>query len=350
MEQGVREKVFPGAVVLVAVGENICFFHACGFASLVTGRKMTRDTVFDLASLTKPLATVPALMKLADTSRMNPEDCAQQYVGELKGTDKCRISIRDLLMHRGGFPDYRPWYLCVEKLCSENRKPALREMLVQEPLAYPPGTQTLYSDLGFMLLEWIAERCAGIPLDQFVQQEVYQPLGLKNLFFQNHRFFRTADFAATENCPWRGRVLEGEVHDENAWIAGGTAGHAGLFGTAADIFRVLSHMKKCLTRTCAVPLFAEKTVRYFLTQGKNGERTPGFDVPSGDMPACGKFFSKNTVGHLGFTGTSFWMDLDKNVTVILLTNRIHPARENTQIREFRPILHNTVMEELGMNR
>jgi len=350
MEQGVEEKVFPGAVVLAAAGGKICFFHALGQANIFTGRKMTRDTVFDLASLTKPLATAAAVMKLTDALVMNPEDCAEKYVPELEGTDKGSIVIRDLLMHRGGFADYRRWYLCLEKLCPEKRRSALREKIVHEPLIYPPGTGTLYSDLGFMMLEWIAERAGGMGLDEFVHREIYRPLGLKNLFFRNAGFPRSADFAATEKCLWRGRVLEGEVHDENAWAAGGVAGHAGLFGTAEDVFRMLAHMEECLTGTCANPVFSKETVRYFLTRKEDGGRTPGFDVPSGDRPGCGRFFSKNTVGHLGFTGTSFWMDLDKRVIVILLTNRVHPTRENTRIREFRPVLHDAVMKDLGMGR
>ncbi len=350
MESAVREKVFPGAVLLAAVKGNIRLLHACGLANLFTGRKMTQDTVFDLASLTKPLAAALAVMKLSEMGLMDTDQKLSSCIPEVAGTDRADIRIINLLVHNAGFPDYRPWYLRMDTVPADMRRAALRKMLVSEPLAYPTGEKTVYSDLGFMMLEWVIERVAGMPLDSFLEQTVYGPAGLKNLFFQNHLSPRAASFAATEICPWRGRLMEGEVHDENAWAARGVAAHAGLFGTAEEVFRLIRHLYESRAGICLNGLFSQKTVEYFFSPFGNTGRTPGFDTPSGSNPSCGKFFSANTVGHLGFTGTSFWMDLDRAVTVILLSNRVHPSRENIRIREFRPLIHNAVMTALGTDR
>lgn len=346
LESGVREKIFPGAVLLAAVEGEIRFLHACGVANLFTGRKMTVSTIFDLASLTKALATAPAMMKLLDAGLLDMGESLETYLPEFAGTDKAAVKIFHLLLHTAGFPAHRPYYLGLEKMAPGRRKAALREMLAAEPLEYFPGEKTLYSDLGFMILEWLVERTGGKPLDRFVEQEIYGPLGLQNLFFQNPFQPRAGCFAATELCPWRGKLMEGEVHDENAWAAGGVSGHAGLFGTAEDVFRVLLHLWKCWAGLCSNRFFSKNTVRYFLSPLRNSERCLGFDRPSGSEPSCGKFFSSNTVGHLGFTGTSLWMDLDRSVIVILLSNRVHLGRENIRIRAFRPRIHDAVMEAL----
>ncbi|MGE0086771.1 MAG: serine hydrolase domain-containing protein [Desulfococcaceae bacterium] len=349
LEWAVREKVFPGAVLLVAVEGKIRLLHACGLANLFTDRKMATDTIFDLASLTKSLAAVPAVMKLSDAGLIDMKGSLETCLPELAGTDKACIQIIHLLVHSAGFPDHRPYYLRLDTVPAEMRKTALREMLVMEPLAYHPEEKTLYSDLGFMMLEWVIERIAGMPLDRFLQQSVYGPAGLKNLFFQNNLFPRTGSFAATEICHWRGRLLEGEVHDENAWAAGGVAAHAGLFGTAEEVFRLLHHLFECRAGIRRDGLFSKNTAGYFFSPFGNTGRCPGFDRPSGTEPSCGRFFSANTAGHLGFTGTSFWMDLDRAVTVILLSNRVHPSRKNIRIRAFRPLIHNAVMEALKMD-
>ena len=349
LDRAVREEVFPGAVLLAAVEGSVQFFDACGFANLLTGRKMTPDTVFDLASLTKPLATALAVMKLSALGLMDAGSSLEHYLPELAGTDKAGIQILHLLVHSAGFPDYRPYYLRLETAPWDMRKTALREMLVREPLVYPMGKKTVYSDLGFMMLEWVIERVGGVSLDRFLEEKVYRPAGIENLFFQDRFFPRAGDFAATEVCPWRQRLMEGEVHDENAWASGGVAAHAGLFGTAGDVFRLILHLWECWAGICPDGLFSKNTVRYFFSPFGNTGRSPGFDRPSDLNPSCGRFFSSNTVGHLGFTGTSFWMDLDRSVIIILLSNRVHPGRENIRIREFRPLIHNAVMAALGMD-
>lgn len=349
MIDAVVNNVFPGGVLLVSKDRNIVFFEAYGDANLFSGRKMTKETVFDLASLTKPLATALAVMELIRQSRLTLKDHLGSIFPSFKNTDKERIRVENLLYHNSGFPDYRPYYKLVKKLEPGQRKDALRELLIKEPLVHSPGHQMVYSDLGFMVLCWVIEEVAGIRLDRFVSENIYRPLGLKSLFFMPVDS-KTPDveFAATERCPWRGMLLEGVVHDDNAYSVGGIEGHAGLFGTAGDVFYLLSELMAVNGGSVSKGVFDVDLTRRFLRRNKHVGRTLGFDTPSSKGSSCGRYFSKRTVGHLGFTGTSFWMDLELGIVIILLTNRIHPSRDNDRIKAFRPKLHDAVMEILRM--
>ena len=346
MRQAVADRVFPGGVLLVAQSGSIRFFKAYGLANIFTGRPMTCDTIFDLASLTKPLATTLTAMKLVQQNKLTIDQPVAEILPEFKNTDKAGIRIAHLLAHVSGLPDYRPYYheLCAHPL--KNRKNMLLTLLQNEPLAYATGQKTIYSDLGFMLLYLLIEKIAGCSLDTFVTREVYQPLGIKDLFFID-----VCDgppesaFAATEDCRWRNRVLEGVVHDENAYALGGVSGHAGLFGTAEAVCALLLHL---LQGTGGSPgLFAPALLRRFLSRYSPYERALGFDMPAETGSSAGEYFQRETsVGHLGFTGTSFWMAMDRSIIIMLLTNRIHPRRDNEAIRQFRPILHNALMARI----
>ena len=345
MKDAVFGNVFPGGVLLVSVDGEVVFFEAYGVRNLYTGRPVTKDTVFDLASLTKPLATTLAVMKLIQQSSLTLNQNLGAILPPFNNTDKEKIRIEHLLYHNSGLPDYRPYYQTMRRLGLGQRKDALRELLVKEPLVHPPGRQVVYSDLGFMVLCWVVEAASGIRLDHFVMENIYLPLNLKDLFFVPvDRKPPQVNFAATERCPWRGILLEGVVHDDNAYSAGGIEGHAGLFGTAKDVLNLLAELMASYQGTSAKKLFDSELTRRFLHRNTRTGRALGFDTPSSVNSSCGRFFSEKTVGHLGFTGTSFWMDLDRNMMVILLTNRIHPSRDNNRIKIFRPILHDAVME------
>jgi CubicO group peptidase (beta-lactamase class C family) len=347
MRDAVANNVFPGGVLLVSQDRNIVFFEAYGDANLFSGRKMAKETVFDLASLTKPLATALAVMELIRQSRLTLTDHLGSILPLFKNTDKERIRIENLLYHNSGFPDYRPYYKLVQEIEPGRRKEALRECLIKEPLVHSPGHQVVYSDLGFMVLCWMIEEVAGIRLDRFVLENIYRPLGLKWLFFLPvDKQPPVAEFAATEKCPWRGILLECIVHDDNAYSVGGIEGHAGLFGTAGDVFDLLSELMAVNGGSVSKGVFDVDLTRRFLSRNKHVGRTLGFDTPSSKGSSCGRYFSKRTVGHLGFTGTSFWMDLDRAIVVILLTNRIHPSRDNNRIKAFRPKLHDAIMENM----
>ncbi len=198
-----------------------------------------------------------------------------------------------------------------------------------------------------MLLRGIIETVSGRRLDDMVQKEICLPLQLKDLFFVDPESPPPVDrFAATETCPWRQTRIRGVVHDENAYIVGGVDGHAGLFGTAADVHCLLMEMLGTYSGDPSHHVFQQDLLKEFLDYGKGTERALGFDRPAENGSASGCRFSQNSVGHLGFTGTSFWMDMDRSIIIILLTNRVHPSRDNEKIRGFRPVLHDAVMETL----
>ncbi len=350
MQKGVDDGVFPGGVLLAARQSRIVFLGALGRARLSPDRPMTTDTVFDLASLTKPLATTVSLMVLCQKGAVEPDQTLAHLVPPFSQTDKAGISVRQLLSHTSGLPDYQPYYERLKNHPRQTRKKMLQDLLLAEPLVHKPGTVGLYSDLGFMILQWVVETLAKKPLDRFVHDTVYGPLALTGLFFNPLNAPPKTDlhaYAATEDCPWRQKVLEGEVHDDNAHAMGGVAGHAGLFGTAQEVFRLLQELLHTYLGTAPSGVFRQDVVRaFFKRQTDRDSWALGFDTPTRPDSSSGKHFSDQSVGHLGFTGTSFWMDLEKAITVILLTNRVHPNRANEKIKSFRPEIHDAVVEAL----
>lgn len=345
MKEAIAGNVFPGAVLHVSGGANVKMFKAYGYANLFANLRMTLDTFFDLASLTKPLATTLAIVKLIQETHLNLDESLSALLPPFRHTDKSRITLRQLLSHDSGLPDYRPYYQALRNQPAKERKKKLREFLLKEPLLHFPGQVVLYSDLGFMILEWVVENLAGRRLDEFVADEIYAPLGLFDLFYVDLESDRRhVRFAATEFCPWRKTLLDGEVHDDNAYITGGIAGHAGLFGTAREVFRLLKSLLAAYYGRDAGSVFQQNLLREIFTRQQNAERALGFDMPAPENSSCGRHLPKTAVGHLGFTGTSFWMDIENEIIIILLSNRIHPSRDNLKIRDFRPILHDTIME------
>jgi CubicO group peptidase (beta-lactamase class C family) len=347
MQQAIADKVFPGAVLLVSREKSVAFKKAYGMADVFTRRVMTTDTVFDLASLTKPLATTPATMMLIQQGRIGLDQDLGSVLPAFKKDPKTAIKIKNLLYHNSGLADYRPFFKQLELLPFARRKKALKDLLVKEPLVHPIGERELYSDIGFMILAWVIEHISGKRLDRFVSEMIYAPLGLDHLFFADRPAVRPPNlFAATEQCLWRNQLLIGRVHDENADVVGGVQGHAGLFGTAAAVQTLLLELLGAYHGNPAHQLFQTDLVRVFFERLPAADRALGFDMPARKNSSAGNYFSEHTVGHLGFTGTSFWMDLDRSVIVILLTNRIHPSRANETIKAFRPKLHDAVMEGL----
>ena len=348
MQQAVSDKIFPGAILLVSKSGLVLFNEVYGSANIFTNQAVTHDTVFDLASLTKPLATSLAAMILIKDGQLKLDQTLGSIIPALMNTPKSEIQVRHLLSHTSGLPDYRPYYLKISNFPTKLRKETLRKYLVNEPLVSSIGKKTIYSDLGFMMLDWLIEAVSGRRLDQYITKKVYQPLGLTDLFFIDlEDDIPEKRYAATEKCPWRQRLMNGMVHDDNAFTTGGIAGHAGLFGSAESIHRLLIELLNSYRGVSQKNIFDKNLVRQFLDRKTMAERALGFDVPSKEGSCCGDFFKKEaTVGHLGFTGTSFWVDLSQMIIVILLTNRIHPTRKNERIKTFRPLLHNEVMKQI----
>jgi CubicO group peptidase (beta-lactamase class C family) len=351
--EGIKEGIFPGAVLLTSHKGSIVFLEEAGYCSSTPrSEPIRKHTIFDLASLTKPLATTLAIMKLVDQGDLYLDQTLDSLLPVDVPKDKRTLTPRLLLCHCSGLADWKPFYLELERLEVEKRKEWLRERLLNMPLVYRQGKETLYSDLGFMILEWVVEESAGMPLPMYLEQHFYGPLSMKNTFFSGivpHAGFTQDQFAATEDCPWRKKVISGYVHDENAYALGGYSGHAGLFGTAGDVHTLVNLLRNHFIGERDDYLRPE-TVRMFFTRKdlvKGSTWALGWDTPSHKDSSSGKYFSPNSVGHLGFTGTSVWMDLDKDIIVIFLTNRIHPTRNNEKIKTFRPRIHDLVMEEMG---
>jgi serine-type D-Ala-D-Ala carboxypeptidase len=354
---------FSGAALLVSRGGAPGFEHAWGTVES-GGVPVTRSTRFDLASLTKPLVTAPLCMAALERGYLSLDDPLSRFFpGSVPG-DKEGITVRSLLSHSSGLPAYEPFYPELIKLPPNARPNALASMILQTSLDNQPGKTTNYSDLGFMLLGLILERQMGSRLDRLAQDFLFAPLGIDELHFCPIDERRTDDggqktdipssdsrYAATQICPWRQRLLSGEVDDENAWTLNGVAGHAGLFGTAGGVFKLLSFLWNIYEGSLTEPLWPRDLVRLFWTRTEVAEGLSdwclGYDTPSRKgYSSAGRHFSPNTIGHLGFTGVSFWLDLGKRVLVILLTNRVHPTRQNDEIRQLRPILHDIIMEAI----
>jgi serine-type D-Ala-D-Ala carboxypeptidase len=352
METAVREEIFPGADLLVGLGETILFHHIYGRASLFPQKQnLLTNTIFDLASLTKPLATTLGIMALIEKGRLSLDRPLASGEYPFLHPKTQGMTVRHLLAHSSGLPAYRPFY---ENLAREtgNKKAVLQDWIRRESVTVQPGLRTEYSDLGFMALDWIFEETAGEDLDKWLRKNVYLPLGLSRLGYRPISSSGVVDpekYAATEDCPWRRKVLRGEVHDENTYAVGGVSGQAGLFGTAFEVFKLLRSLKRAYDQPGGSHLFNGNLVRLFWTRQAsplNSSRALGFDTPAETDSSAGRFFSRRSVGHLGFTGTSFWLDLEKDLTVILLTNRVHPTRANQKIKTFRPLLHDRVFQQV----
>jgi CubicO group peptidase (beta-lactamase class C family) len=290
--------------------------------------------------------------RLADTGQIDLDLPVATWLSVLCGTDKAAITPRQLLSHQSGLPAHRLFAMTLKSLPPSSRKAAVLDLLLKVPLAYPPGQATLYSDLGFMLLCRLVEQVTGEPMDRFIAQQIYAPMGIQDLFFidlnAGHRPQRS--FAATELCPLRNRLLIGEVHDDNAWFAGGVDGHAGLFGTAEAVLRLLRNLVDGHRHRSATAVFSPSMLDQMLVGNPKNHFSLGFDRPAAENSSAGHYFSKDTVGHLGFTGVSFWMDLKADITVVLLTNRVHPFRWVNRLADFRPRIHDRIMEHFGMQR
>lgn len=354
--KGLEDGVFPGAVLLVGRGGEMIHFEAVGHLSLIPEpAPMKKDTIFDLASLTKPLATALAFMKVVDEGKVELDQHLGEIIRPALLKEKESLTPRLLLTHTGGFTDWKPFYLALVDQRPHERKRVLRQLLVDTPLAYPPGEKCLYSDLGFMVLEWVLEALTGSTLPFYLEKHFYRPLSLERTFLDGGSRppgFEKGLCAATEVCSWRDRLIQGEVHDENAFALGGCSGHAGLFSDAGGVFTLLNLLRDHYLGG-RDDCFRPETVRAFFTKQNRVDGCTwalGWDTPSEEGSSSGKYLSPHSVGHLGFTGTSIWMDLDKDITVVFLTNRVHPTRDNVRIRGFRPRLHDLIMEEMSLVR
>ena len=350
LDRAVADGAFPGGVL--AVGWNNQFaVHPFGALTRDAKSPAVRaDTIYDVASLTKPIVTTTAVMMLTQQGELNLDAPVERYLPEWaaaaksnsEASGRARVTVRMLLLHDSGLPATQDFYK------DARSHDAVLARVMAAPLTREPGTKIEYSDLGFILLGQIVERLTGDSLDEFAEQLIFTPLGAKESLFNPPGKLR-ARIAPTENDrTYRKRLVQGEVHDENAWAMGGVAGHAGLFSTAGDI-AAFAQMLLNGGSYAHHRLLARATIAQFTERETVGDSTRalGWDVPAAPS-SSGQYFSSRSFGQLGFTGTSLWIDPERELFVILLTNRVNPTRANEKIRDVRPALHDVVFQALGL--
>ena len=336
LRDAITNRVTPAAVVEVGHASAVQWQHADGHLTYaVDAPRCTPDTIFDLASLTKVIATTSLAMRAAEADARWCDTPIATLEPRWRGADRAGVTIRQLLDHSSGLPEH------VKLFESASGRAAFLERIVAEPLAFAPGTESRYSDLGFMLLGMLVEARLGAPLDELFRS-IADHLGGPMLFAPPKDL--AAIIAPTENDAWRGRLLQGEVHDENAAAIGGVAGHAGLFGTAGVVGAFARLVLQTFTRDTG--LARRETMTQFATRSTvpGSSRALGWDTML-PTSSCGTRMSPRAIGHTGFTGTSLWIDPEADVYVVLLTNRVHPTRDREGIQQLRRAVHDAVMTD-----
>jgi CubicO group peptidase (beta-lactamase class C family) len=350
LDRAVADGAFPGGVLAVGLNDRLVLHPFGKLTRDVKAGAVTAGTIYDLASVTKAMVTTTSVMILVQQRRLDLDAPVARYLPEFAAAAKsdpdpgwrARVTVRMLLLHDSGLPAHIEFYKEVKG------RDAVLARVLAEPLLHEPGKQVEYSDLGFILLGEIIEQVTGKSLDRHAKLNIFAPLGLDNSQFNPPPKLR-AEIAPTEDDKtFRKRLIWGEVHDQNASVMGGVAGHAGLFSTAGDVAAfaqmilnggIYAH-HRIVSRATLEQFTARQTIG-------NSARTLGWDVPA-DPAATGHFFSPHSFGHYGYTGTSLWIDQERGSFIILLTNRVNPTVENIKIRQVRPALHDSVFEALGL--
>ncbi|HXX43893.1 MAG TPA: glycoside hydrolase family 3 N-terminal domain-containing protein [Candidatus Acidoferrales bacterium] len=350
LNRAVSDGAFPGGVLAVGWKSQLALHPFGQLEQEGEAYDVDEDSMYDVASLTKPIVTTTAAMLLVQQDRLDLDLPVERYLPEFAAAAKsdpnaswrAHVTVRMLLLHDPGLPDHRDFYK------EAKGHDAILARVLAEPLISEPGTHIQYSDVGLILLGEIIQRLTGQSLDAFAKQSIFSVLGMDRSMFNPPRRLRQ-DIAPTEmDSDYRKRMVWGEVHDENAWAMGGVAGHAGLFSTAPDI-AVFAQMILNGGIYGHDRLLSRAVVRQFTTRVTIGDsaRTLGWDIPT-EPSSSGRYFSAASFGHTGFTGTSLWIDPQRKLFVVLLTNRVHPTRSNEKIRQIRPALHDAIFESLGL--
>jgi CubicO group peptidase (beta-lactamase class C family) len=337
VDEAIARRAFPGAVLAVTLGNELVALRAFGGFTYDPGaRRVVEHTVWDLASLTKPIATTSMAMLLFERGQLTLDQPVVELLPGFASADSRRqeVTVRMLLEHSSGLPAHRKLYL------ENDGRDAMLSAALRVPLEAAPGARAEYSDIGFILLGALLEGIAGETIDRFCLSEVFEKINLQ--------FRYQAEVDDKESVPpsvmdslYRGRVIQGEVNDENASAMGGVAGHAGLFGDALSVARFAQMILQG-----GAPLFRPETVSLFTTRAltpKGTSRAMGWDTPSAPSQS-GTRFSPRSFGHLGYTGTSLWCDPERQLSVTLLTNRTWPDASNQAIKQVRPTLHDAIVE------
>jgi len=343
IQNAIENKIFPGIEVLFAKSDSIIFHEVYGhFDSHKKSATLEKNSLFDLASLTKPIATACGILCLVDSGKIKPNDNVSKYLPDFKAAKTNDITIRQLLTHTSGLPD---WVALYDESFNQAKG---WQKLINITLERKPDTKMVYSCLGYILLAEIIRRQSNTSLNTFCQTNIFNPLNLNSLQFNPAPSIN--NIVPTAFCPLRKKQLRGVVHDENSYLFGGEGGNAGLFGTILDLYR-FCHFLSSKKAQQAVPILSQKQLGLFLKNINPSPlepRTAGWDYHTGqaEYMSCSRKMPVGSVGHLGFTGTSIWFDPDSGTTIIILTNRVNISREQKipQMRAFRPTLHQALLE------
>ena len=341
IRHGIAERAFPGAALAVTYRGSLIASQGFGRFTYDEGTTAVRaDTVFDLASVTKVIATTAVAMLLYERRRLKLDSRLANFLPQFvsltprhQRAAREAVTIRMLLAHSSGLPAY-------EKLFqfAQSREELVRAALTTR-LVSPPGTRAEYSDIGFILLGEVLARQGDLALGLFARQEIFTPLGMTRTRFNPPPEWKCEIPPTEDDRTFRKRIIQGEVNDENAYVMGGAAGHAGVFSSASDVAR----FAECMLRGGA-PLFEPATVKLFAHPPACTSRALGWDTPSQPESSAGSRFSQASFGHLGFTGTSLWIDPGRQLSVTLLTNRTWPDRTSQVIKQVRPMVHDAIVE------
>jgi CubicO group peptidase (beta-lactamase class C family) len=341
VEKAILDHAFPGAEVLIWKDGHTIYEKPFGqFTYDVNSPNITNQTIYDLASLTKVIATTTATMICYDRNLFSLNDPVVKYIPEFGVNGKENITIKNLLIHNTGLPAWTKFYelgLTPDEVLKE---------IYSSPLEYETGTKTVYSDLGIITLGKIIEKVTGKKLDVFCKDEIFTPLKMNSTFYNPPDSLKKYCAPTEVDNYWRNKTLQGEVHDETSAMLNGVAGHAGLFSTASDIAKLMVVLLN-KGMVDGKQFIKKSTVELFIKRNSDeSSRALGWDTRSETGSSSGDFFSSNSFGHTGFTGTSVWADPERNLFVIFLTNRVFPTRENSKILKVRPELHNAVIKAL----
>ncbi|MGH9861050.1 MAG: glycoside hydrolase family 3 N-terminal domain-containing protein [Candidatus Acidiferrales bacterium] len=365
VNRAIADRAFPGAVLAVGYKGELAVQAFGKHTYEAKAPDVAADTIYDLASLTKPIVTATAVAMLVEAGRLQLDLPVARYVPEFAAGPqpdwRARVTLQHLLTHSSGLPSHKPYFAEVaprrtsrpasasgRDSTDEAAKAHLLARIFAEPLETEPGGRAQYSDLGFILLGEVVERVTGQTVAEFATKHIFQPLGMATAQFNPAKDLRARIPPTEMDANFRRRLVHGQVHDENAFVMGGAAGHAGMFGTADDVARfaqmllnggIYAHQR--LLRRSTVGRFTSRV------DVAGTPRALGWVVPT-EPSSSGKYFSASGFGHTGYTGTSLWLDPEKELFVILLTNRVHPTRDNTKIDQVRPALHDAVIESLGL--
>ena len=343
MGMAISRRWFPAAAVAAGHGETVEVLHGYGTFTYASRRTVTANTPFGLASLTKVIATTTAAMLLYEKELLDLDTRVGAYLDAYNAPDKRDITVRHLLTHTSGLEAFITFYEEGKRTRAE-----VLDSIFTGPLRSLPGEEYTYSDFGMITLALVIEEITGMSFDTFTREYIFEPLGMYATGFRGTGN-GDPDVVPTEwDTSFRYRLIQGEVHDENAWILGGVSGHAGLFSTAYDLSRFARMMAQ--NGVLEGHQFLEATTIATFTSVQDtslSSRALGWDTKSRDKPSsAGQLFGPRSYGHTGFTGTSIWIDPDSDIWVIILTNRVYPTRQNHEYAIIRPVIAEVIYASL----